>query len=77
MGVNRIVGVDLHVSQAQGFVSPRTVVDNLEGGFAGLNYFLKNVENKNDIVIVSPDAGGMHRAKTFHGHFEYFGYGAD
>lgn len=26
---------------------------------------------------MSPDAGGMHRAKTFHGHFEYFGYGAD
>lgn len=39
--------------------------DNYEGGFAGLSYLLNNVENKSDLVIVSPDAGGMHRAKQF------------
>lgn len=77
LGVNRIVGVDLHVSQAQGFVSPRVAVDNLEGGFAGLNYFIKAIEDKSNIVIVSPDAGGMHRAKQFHHHFGYFGFGED
>lgn len=58
-------------------MSPNVVVDNLEGGFAGLNYFIKQIPNKKDIVIVSPDAGGMHRAKSFHGHFDYFGYGSD
>lgn len=25
-------------------------------------------------MVVSPDAGGMHRAKQFHGHFKYHGY---
>ena len=77
MGVKRIVSVDLHVSQAQGFVSPNVVFDNLGGGHAGLNYFLNEIPNKKDIVIVSPDAGGMHRATIFHKSFEYFGYGAD
>ena len=28
----------------------------------------------NELCIVSPDAGGMHRAKAFHGHFKYHGH---
>jgi phosphoribosylpyrophosphate synthetase len=39
------------------------VFDNYEGGFAGLSYILQKVEDKSKICIVSPDAGGMHRAK--------------
>jgi phosphoribosylpyrophosphate synthetase len=41
----------------------------------GLSYFLENIENKKDIVVVSPDAGGVHRAKAFHGSFDYHGFG--
>lgn len=41
------------------------VFDNYEGAFAGLSYILSNVEDKNELCIVSPDAGGMHRAKEF------------
>lgn len=48
--------------------------ENLEGGFIGLSYFLKNIQDKSNICVVSPDAGGMHRAKIFHSHFEYHGY---
>jgi phosphoribosylpyrophosphate synthetase len=46
MGANRIVSVDLHVSQAQGYVTPRTTFDNLEGAFAGLSYFLNEIPDK-------------------------------
>ena len=48
--------------------------DNLEGAFAGLSYFLSEIPNKADIVVVSPDAGGLNRAKAFHKHFDYHGY---
>lgn len=48
--------------------------DNYEGSFAGLSYFLKEIPEKSNICIVSPDAGGMGRAKAFHGHFSFFGY---
>ena len=76
MGVNRIITVDLHCLQAQGFVSNKVVFDDYEGAFAGLSFFLddKNIPNKNDLCVISPDAGGMKRAKAFHGHFSYHGY---
>ncbi len=75
MGVNRIVAVDLHVSQAQGFVTSNVAFENLEGSFLGLSYILKEIPNKSDLVVISPDAGGMHRAHNFHKSFEYHGYG--
>lgn len=42
---------------------------------AGLNFFLKEIPDKSEIVVVSPDAGGLNRAKAFHKHFDYHGYG--
>ena len=48
--------------------------DNFEGAFAGLSYILKNVKDKDNLCIVSPDAGGMHRAKQFHEHFKFHGH---
>lgn len=76
IGVNRIVTVDLHCLQAQGFVSNKVVFDDYEGAFAGLSYFLDNkvIPNKDDVCVVSPDAGGMKRAKAFHDHFGYHGH---
>jgi ribose-phosphate pyrophosphokinase len=76
MGVNRIITVDLHCLQAQGFVSNKVVFDDYEGAFAGLSYFLDSsvIPNKDEVCVVSPDAGGMKRAKAFHGHFGYHGY---
>lgn len=63
MGVDRVIAVDLHCGQIQGFFRPRVPVDNLEGGSVGVEYF-GNKEMKNP-VIVSPDAGGVYRAKQF------------
>ena len=39
-----------------------------------MSYILKNVEDKDKLCIVSPDAGGMHRAKQFHEHFKFHGH---
>ena len=48
-----------------GFFRPRVPVDNLDGGTVGVSYFGdKDLVNP---VIVSPDAGGVYRAKTFRG----------
>lgn len=63
MGVDRVIAVDLHCGQIQGFFGPRVPVDNLDGGIVGLDYFgCKDLHNP---VVVSPDAGGVYRAKKF------------
>jgi ribose-phosphate pyrophosphokinase len=36
---------------------------------------LNEIPDKSEIVVVSPDAGGLSRAKSFHKHFDYHGYG--
>jgi ribose-phosphate pyrophosphokinase len=63
MGADRVIAVDLHCGQIQGFFSPRVPVDNLNGSVVGVNYFLE-LGLKN-LVIVSPDAGGVQRAEKF------------
>mmetsp|Transcript_13045 Transcript_13045/g.21336 ORF Transcript_13045/g.21336 Transcript_13045/m.21336 type:complete len:397 (-) Transcript_13045:189-1379(-) len=63
MGVDRVVAVDLHCGQIQGFFGPRVPVDNLDGGNVGISHF-GDMDLVNP-VIVSPDAGGVHRAKKF------------
>lgn len=63
MGIDRVIAVDLHCGQIQGFFGPRVPVDNLDGGIVGLDYFgCKDLHNP---VVVSPDAGGVYRAKKF------------
>jgi hypothetical protein len=39
MGVDRVVAVDLHCGQIQGFFGPRVPVDNLDGVYVGVEYF--------------------------------------
>lgn len=63
MGVDRVVSVDLHCGQIQGFFGPRVPVDNLDGGNVGVSYF--GDMDLHNPVIVSPDAGGVYRAKKF------------
>ena len=63
MGVDRVIACDLHCGQIQGFFGPRIPVDNLECSIVALNFF-KKVELVNP-VIISPDAGGVYRAKKF------------
>ena len=62
-GAERIVTLDLHAAQIQGFFD--IPVDNLMAAPTLCNY-LKNQNLQGDrIVVVSPDAGGVPRAETF------------
>jgi ribose-phosphate pyrophosphokinase len=60
-GASRVITMDLHAGQIQGFFD--IPVDNL---FAApvLVEFIRNNFN-DDLVIVSPDAGGVERARAF------------
>lgn len=63
MGIDRVIAVDMHCGQIQGFFGPRVPVDNLDGGIVGITHFGdKDLHNP---VVVSPDAGGVYRAKKF------------
>jgi len=58
-GVDRIITLDLHASQIQGFFD--IPVDNLFAEPLIVRYIKRQIIG--DIVIVSPDAGGVKRAK--------------
>ncbi|MCL6621694.1 MAG: ribose-phosphate pyrophosphokinase [Syntrophobacterales bacterium] len=60
-GADRILTMDLHVGQIQGFFD--IPVDNLYGSPVMIPYIHENF--KNDLVIVSPDAGGVARARAY------------
>lgn len=61
-GVDRIITVDLHCGQIQGFFH-NVPVDNLYASTMFVPYFAqKDLQNA---VIVSPDAGGVERTKRF------------
>ncbi len=59
-GANRVLTIDLHAGQIQGFFN--IPVDNLYASKVLLEY-LKDIEGEK--VVVSPDAGGMERARAF------------
>ncbi|MCL5061802.1 MAG: ribose-phosphate pyrophosphokinase [Nitrospiraceae bacterium] len=60
-GTNRILTIDLHAAQIQGFFN--IPVDHLYAAPVLLDYIKKcDFEN---LVIVSPDAGGVERARAF------------
>jgi ribose-phosphate pyrophosphokinase len=61
-GVDRVVTIDLHAAQIQGFFN--IPVDNLYAAPVILNH-LKDRFVGQDLVMVSPDAGGTERARAF------------
>ncbi len=60
-GVNRVISIDLHAGQIQGYFN--IPVDNLFATPILLNYIRKHFED--NLSIVSPDAGGVERARAF------------
>jgi len=64
-GTNRILAVDLHAGQLQGFFD--IPVDHLYARPVFLEYFRHHPDfrNINEVVVVSPDAGGVERARSF------------
>lgn len=60
-GANRVIIMDLHAGQIQGFFN--IPVDNLFAAPVILKYIKSHFTN--NLVIVSPDAGGAERARAF------------
>jgi len=60
-GANRVMSLDLHAGQIQGFFN--IPVDNLFATPILLKYMMSNFAN--NLVIVSPDTGGVERARAF------------
>jgi ribose-phosphate pyrophosphokinase len=62
-GADRLVTVDLHAEQIQGFYT-NTVVDNLYGSIIFKDIIKKMIGDAHEnSVIVSPDIGGLKRAR--------------
>lgn len=59
-GTDRLVTVDLHAGQIQGFFN--IPVDNLYATPVLLRYL---TEKENEMIFVSPDAGGVERARAY------------
>jgi ribose-phosphate pyrophosphokinase len=60
-GATRIITMDLHAGQIQGFFN--IPVDNLFAAPVLIDYMRGNFNS--DLVIISPDAGGVERARAF------------
>ena len=60
-GADRVVGLDLHAGQLQGFFN--IPVDHLFGMPVMIDYLQRS--GMRDPVIVSPDAGGVERARAY------------
>ncbi|OGV98613.1 MAG: phosphoribosylpyrophosphate synthetase [Nitrospinae bacterium RIFCSPLOWO2_02_FULL_39_110] len=60
-GTNRVLAIDLHAGQIQGFFN--LPVDHLYAAPIQIEYIKR--KRLKDLVIVSPDAGGVERARAF------------
>ncbi|MCM3791144.1 ribose-phosphate diphosphokinase [Domibacillus sp. 8LH] len=60
-GTTRLITLDLHAPQIQGFFD--VPIDHLMGVPILGDYFKKKEFNKDEVVIVSPDHGGVTRAR--------------
>lgn len=61
-GASRVVTMDLHAGQIQGFFN--IPFDNIFASPVLLNYITKNLDRQN-LITVSPDAGGVERVRHF------------
>jgi ribose-phosphate pyrophosphokinase len=60
-GANRVITMDLHAAQIQGFFD--IPVDNLFAAPVILEYIRENI--RDNLVVISPDTGGVVRARAF------------
>jgi ribose-phosphate pyrophosphokinase len=62
-GTTRVVAMDLHAGQIQGFFN--IPFDNLFASPVILDYLKREMPKTDELVIVSPDTGGVERARAF------------
>ena len=63
VGVSHLITLNLHADQIQGFFD--IPVDNISTRRMFANYFIEKKLNLKDVVVVSPDAGGVKAARRF------------
>src|SRR5512143_1068109 len=66
-GASRVLTVDLHAGQIQGFFN--VPVDNLFAAPLMVEYVRERLNN-DEVTVVSPDAGGVERARAFAKHLD-------
>jgi len=66
-GIKRIITMDLHAPQIQGFYPEEIPLDNLYSFSEVVKFLEKNSQmiDLKKLVILSPDAGGVDRARAF------------
>lgn len=62
-GISRVVSMDMHAGQIQGFFNIPS--DHLYASPVFLDDMKKKFPNTDEVVIVSPDAGGVERARAY------------
>src|ERR1700691_1249258 len=62
-GATRVLSMDMHAGQIQGFFD--IPFDHLYGAPVLLEHIRKRIEDLSQTVIVSPDAGGVERARAY------------
>eukprot|EP00899_Mesostigma_viride_P007594 jgi/Mesvir1/16836/Mv15729-RA.1 len=62
-GANRVLLLDLHSGQAMGYFD--IPVDHVQGQPVILDYLASKLLKSDDVVVVSPDVGGVARARAF------------
>ena len=63
-GADRVLTMDLHAAQIQGFFD--IPVDNLMGGALFASHYLKRFGSNNEsIIVAAPDVGSVARARSF------------
>lgn len=62
-GADRVLTMDLHAAQIQGFFN--IPLDHLLGAPILAPYYAEKFQNRDDLVIVSPDLGSVTRARNF------------
>jgi ribose-phosphate pyrophosphokinase len=67
-GADRILTMDFHASQLQGFFD--IPVDHLMGGPILARYYKKIIKNTEELVAVAPDVGSVRRVRKFAEHLE-------
>lgn len=70
-GADRVIVIDVHAAQIQGFFN--IPVDNLYGTFTFIKYIKSLNGDLTDPIVVSPDAGGVVRARYFAEKAEFDG----
>ncbi len=61
-GVSRVITIDLHAGQIQGFFD--MPVDNIYAAPIIIDHIISHYASE-DLVVVSPDAGGVERARAY------------